>query len=157
MSTNKRFVTLEGKLAAALLCSCAVGAMLATFLARHVDRAWLAVVIALALLIPAIMVAARVLAAPIRELLRALSGALASFRDGDFSVSIRHTRNDELGDLVNAHNELGTVLRDERAHLVERELLLSTVVQNSPTALVLVDSRDHIVHGNLAARQQFNV
>jgi len=48
------------------------------------------------------------------------------------------------------------VLRAERHDLVQRELMLDTVVQNTPTALVLCDAADHIVYGNVAARQQFN-
>ena len=43
-------------------------------------------------------------------------------------------------------------LRQQRAHLVQRELLLDTVMQNSPVALVLVDANDRIAYANLAAR-----
>ena len=49
------------------------------------------------------------------------------------------TRNDELGDLVAAHNALGDALRDQRLALVQRELLLDTMVQNTPVAMLLID------------------
>ncbi|HET9817633.1 MAG TPA: ATP-binding protein, partial [Rhodanobacteraceae bacterium] len=52
--------------------------------------------------------------------------------------------------------ELGHALREQRQNLVQRELLLDTVVQHSPTALVLTDAGDHIVYANLAARHLFN-
>src|SRR6202035_2984959 len=84
----------------------------------------------------------RIVTRPLRALLRAMSSAVASYRDGDFSVSLLGDRNDEVGDLLTAHNELGSALREQRAHLVERELLLETITQNSPVALLLIDSHD---------------
>ena len=61
-------------------------------------------------------------------------------------------RDDELGELMTAHNELAAALRQQRAHLVQRELLLDTVMQNSPVALVLVDANDRIAYANIASR-----
>src|SRR5690606_21727966 len=80
----------------------------------------------------------------------------ASFRDNDFSTSLHYPNNDELGDLVAEHNALARVLREERQNLFQRELLLDTVVQNTPVALVLTEARGHVVYANLAARQVFN-
>ena len=37
--------------------------------------------------------------------------------------------------------------------LVQRELLLDTMVQNTPVAMVLIDAAGHVVYANLAARQ----
>ena len=102
--------------------------------------------------LPAFWLAGRLLR-PIRQLLRALSGTVASYKEGNFSQSLVVDREDELGELMTAHNELGTALRLQRAHLVQRELLLDTVMQNSPVALVLVDSNERIAYANLAARQ----
>ncbi|MBL0222523.1 MAG: hypothetical protein IPQ17_07265 [Xanthomonadales bacterium] len=85
-------------------------------------------------------------------LIRAVSGSVSAFGDGDFSFSIRNTRRDEVGDLVAAHNELGRVLREQRQNLFQRELLLDTVVQNTPTAMILIEPGGHVVYANLAAR-----
>ena len=68
----------------------------------------------------------------------------------------RWPRNDELGDLVAAHNELGDALREQRLALVQRELLLDTMVQNTPVAMLLVDPARRVVYANLAARQLLN-
>ena len=87
---------------------------------------------------------------------RALEGAVASYRDGDFSFSIAIDRRDELGDLMRMHNELGQTLRTQRQRLTERELLLETVVQNTPVALVLADNHDRVTYSNIAARHLFN-
>ncbi|MEC9406071.1 MAG: ATP-binding protein [Pseudomonadota bacterium] len=92
----------------------------------------------------------------IRRMLRALEGAVASYRDGDFSISTTDHGGDELSALVARHNELGRTLREQRQHLVQRELLLDTVVQNTPVALVLTDSADRVAYANMAARQLFN-
>ena len=60
---------------------------------------------------------------------------------------------DELGDLVASHNALGDVLREQRIGLVQRELLLDTMVQNTPVAMVLVDPSHRVVLANLSARK----
>lgn len=106
-------------------------------------------------LLPAFWLAARVLQ-PIRQLLRALSGTVASYGEGDFSLSLVVERDDELGELMTALNELAAAMRRQRAHLVQRELLLDTVMQNSPVALVLVDAGDRIAYANIASRHLLN-
>jgi two-component system nitrogen regulation sensor histidine kinase NtrY len=90
---------------------------------------------------------------PMLSLFRALGGTVSSYRDGDFSFGLRWPRNDELGELVASHNALGDVLREQRLGLVQRELLLDTMVQNTPVAMLLVAEGGPIVYGNLAARQ----
>lgn len=102
------------------------------------------------------LIVARRTARPLHRLTRALEGAVASFRDGDFSFSIADDRSGPFGDLARLHNQLGHTLREQRQHLTQRELLLDTVVQNTPTALVLVDDSGHVAYANLAARQLFN-
>lgn len=90
---------------------------------------------------------------PMRALFRALAGTVASYRDGDFSFGITWDKASDLIELVDAHNALGTALREQRLALVQRELLLDTMVQNTPVAMVLVDAGRRIVLGNLAARR----
>jgi len=80
--------------------------------------------------------------APVRSLLRALSGTTSSYRDGEYNFSVYWPGNDELGDLVQAHRELGDVLREQRQGLVQRELLLDTMVQNTPVAMLLLAAID---------------
>ncbi|MGY4515158.1 sensor histidine kinase [Lysobacter sp. HA18] len=91
--------------------------------------------------------------APMRSLFRALAGTVASYRDGDFSFGITWNGDGELQELVDSHNALGDVLREQRAALVQRELLLDTMVQNTPVSMVLVGPSGHVVHANLAARR----
>ena len=151
-----RLISLEGKLTAAIAATLIAASLLAAFAAQWLASPWMGAAAAvLALGLPAILFA-RVLAQPVAALIRALSGSVVAFRDGDFSFSIGARRGDEVGDLVSAHNELGRVLREERQHLFQRELLLDTVVQNTPTALALVEEGGHVVYANTAARQLLN-
>jgi two-component system nitrogen regulation sensor histidine kinase NtrY len=109
--------------------------------------------ICLAVLAPLAIAVIRHQLRPVLALLRALEGTVASYRDGDFSSSLHWERNDELADLVAAHNTLGQVLRTQRLDLAQRELLLDTMVQNTPVAMLLVADGGAIVYANLAARQ----
>jgi nitrogen fixation/metabolism regulation signal transduction histidine kinase len=117
--------------------------------------------ICLLCVVPISLITIRSQIQPILSLFRALEGTVASYRDGDFSFSLHWPQNDELADLIGAHNALGQVLREQRLGLVQRELLLDTMVQNTPVAMLLVaelaNRSDHdgrtIVYANLAARQ----
>ena len=113
---------------------------------------WLAGGIALAVVVPLAISAVRWPLGPVTAMFRALAGTVTSYKDGDFAFSLAWERDDELGDLVAAHNALGDTLRAQRETLVHRELLLDTMVQNTPVAMLLVDPGGHIVYGNLAAR-----
>ena len=110
--------------------------------------AWTAAVV-----LPLCAWATAVVLAPLARVMRALEGGVLSYRDGDFSLSLTPTGHGELGELVRLHNELGQALREQRQHLVQRELLLDTVVQNTPVALVLTDAGGHVAYANIAARQ----
>lgn len=112
--------------------------------------------VGIGVLLPLSALLGRRIVLPLARLLRALEGAVASYRDGDFSISISTPRKDELGDLVRRHNELGQTLREQRQNLVQRELLLDTVVQNTPVALVLTDAGGRVAYANIAARHLFH-
>jgi len=120
-------------------------------------RPALVLAICLACVVPLAIITIRVQIQPILSLFRALGGTVASYRDGDYSFSLHWPHNDELADLIAAHNDLGNVLREQRLGLVQRELLLDTMVQNTPVAMLLVqvqvNNAGAIVYANLAARQ----
>ncbi|MBB5209567.1 sensor histidine kinase [Chiayiivirga flava] len=149
LSLQTRLVLITGM--AAMLA-----VIVALLLSEWVENRWAEWSLALVIAFVATAFLVRWWSAPMVSLLRALSGSVASFRDGDFSFGIVHATDDELGDLVASHNELATVLREERQNLFQRELLLDTVIQNTPVAMVLTEPRGHVVYGNLAARQLFN-
>jgi len=151
-----RILSLQGKLTFVLALIAFAAAALALLLQRWLADTGLSLLLLGLLLALAVPLAARALTARSTALFRALAGSVTSFRDGDFSFSIATDQRDELAELVQAHNELGRVLRDERQALFQRELLLDTVVQNTPTAIVLVEPNGHVVYANIAARQLLN-
>lgn len=151
-----RFDSLEGKLAALLFAVAVLAAALGGFLGTSWRDGRLAALVAVAILALPLVGLARFAIAPIRRLLRALSGSVASYRDGDYSLSLVSRRSDELGELIAAHNALGQALRGQRQNLVQRELLLDTVMQHTPTALLLIDPHERVVYANLAARHLLN-
>ena len=131
----------------------ALAAALSVLLSTWITEPWLLVVATVVLVAPLLLWHVRHAFAPMYSLFRALAGSVASYRDGDFSFGIAWNGAGDLGDLVAAHRALGQALRDQRLALVERELLLDTMVQNTPVAMVLVDPSRRIVHANLAARK----
>lgn len=148
-----RRVPLTLKFTALAFAHVVAGALLALALEPFLLHRWMAAIAAALVLLPILAWQSRRLTAPARSLFRALSGTVASYRDGDFSFGLSWDGGGELGELVAAHNHLGDVLREQRLALVQRELLLDTMVQNTPVAMVLVDPAQRIVHGNLAARR----
>ena len=147
-----RIFSTSGRLALLLWLAALAGAGLTALLehwAPPTTAVWLAW---LALALPALWLAYLVVQ-PLRRLLRALESSAASYRDGDFSFGIAARRRDELGALIDTHNALGAALREQRQNLAQRELLLDTVVQHSPVALLLVDPGGRVTLANLAARQ----
>jgi nitrogen fixation/metabolism regulation signal transduction histidine kinase len=137
----------------------AVGILIALALDHLLPGQPLAVLgICLLCVVPISIITLRSQIQPILSLFRALEGTVASYRDGDFSFSLHWPQNDELSDLIAAHNALGEVLREQRLDLVQRELLLDTMVQNTPVAMLLVTEPPRatdrvIVYANVAARQ----
>jgi len=120
------------------------------------DSLWLVASVSLLCLLPIVLVLVRSQLRSMLSLFRALTGTVGSYRDGDFSFGLRWPQNDELADLVAAHNALGDVLREQRLALVQRELLLDTMVQNTPVAMLLIADGGPIVYANLAARKLLN-
>jgi two-component system nitrogen regulation sensor histidine kinase NtrY len=120
------------------------------------DRTGTVALLAMLVMLPLIIAVIRNQLQPILQLFRAMSGTVISYQDGDYSFSLHWQRRDELAELVDAHNALGDVLREQRLDLVQRELLLDTMLQNTPVAMLLISERGPIVFANIAARQMLN-
>lgn len=130
----------------------ALGAGLAVLLLRW-SPPWIAVAGATLCALPSLVWSLQRAFAPSHALFRALAGTVASYRDSDYGFGVTWQGRGALGELVAAHNELGETLRAQRLSLVQRELLLDTMVQNTPVAMLLLDPADRVVHANLAARR----
>ena len=157
MATPARMrISLAGRLAGLALALLAIGMGLALALQAWLESPLPAFALAMILMIPVVAATMRRAVQPMLSLFRALSATVDSYRDGDFSFGLSWAGGDELAELVATHNALGDALREQRLGLVQRELLLDTMVQNTPVAMVLVDSSGHVTYANLAARREFN-
>jgi len=91
--------------------------------------------------------------APLTKSLEAIENGISAFNDSDFSLTIHNQHFDEIKQLVTIYNELSTTLRNERMDIFQRELLLDTVIQSTPVALVLTNKNGSVVYSNIAAKQ----
>ena len=144
--------SLAGRAAAALAVSGAIAGFVTALAVRWLPPALAAVpgVAAVALLAPWL---AQRLTRRWVQVVRAVRDGIVSLHDRDFSMNIAATADAELSALSKAYNSLGDVLRRERLDLYQRELLLDTVIQATPLALVLTDDSGRVIYSNIAARQ----
>ncbi|MGB5130974.1 MAG: ATP-binding protein [Steroidobacteraceae bacterium] len=148
--------SLAGRIAVIFGAVAIVAISLALALQHYLVSPWLAAGGALFVTVPlAAWLAGRAVGGWSRSI-RAVTDGISSLKDHDFSVSVTPVADDEIGDLTAEYNTLGDRLRRDRLDLHQRELLLDTVVQTTPLALVLTNPADVIIFGNIAARQLFH-
>jgi two-component system nitrogen regulation sensor histidine kinase NtrY len=130
----------------------AVAVVLGVAAGNWLDSPILAAAIVVVVMVPIAVSVMWGALSPMLAMFRAMAGTVSSYRHSDFAFSLAWAHADELGDLVDAHNALGDVLRGQRENLVHRELLLDTMVQHTPAAMLLSDPAGRIVFANLTAR-----
>ncbi|WP_406664983.1 sensor histidine kinase [Gallaecimonas sp. GXIMD1310] len=146
-------MSLEGKLSLVLLASLLTLAATAGLLLTLAWPLWLSLLLGLlAALLTGLLLGRRV-TARLHKGLAALTTGLLNFKDNDFSVSLTHHGKDELAQLAQLYNDAAQKLRAERTHIYQRELMLDTVLQSSPLALLLCDDKERMLYANPAARQ----
>ena len=148
--------SLEGKVVLLACALSAVAVLVTAGFSWFFDSLLDGLVTGLLVSVPLGIYAVRRFMRPVNRLLTALGDGVTSFQDGDFSVSLNPGRDDELGALVQVYNAAGEVLRKERHSIYQRELMLDTVIQSTPWALVLSNANGRVVYSNLAARQLFS-
>jgi nitrogen fixation/metabolism regulation signal transduction histidine kinase len=89
-----------------------------------------------------------------RALLVAVEQALLSLSERDYSVRLIEEKV-ALGPLARNFNRLGERLRSEHSERYQREILLETVLEATPAAVILFDSAQVVVFANSAARELF--
>ena len=153
MSRILRRLRLSVAFAALAVGYLVVAIVLTAWLTPRLPQPWMGASVVAAVLVPLLVYHVRRAFAPMHSLFRALAGTVASYRDGDFGFGLSWKGTGELDELVEAHNRLGDALREQRLALVQRELLLDTMVQHTPVAMLLIDAHRRIVYSNLAARK----
>ena len=94
-------LSLAGRVAVAVVLSTLLAVAVSVLLLRWAPG-WLAGLVALALVIPTALWLGRLATHPWSAVVQALRDGVASIRDHDYSISIGHASNDELGELVEA-------------------------------------------------------
>jgi nitrogen fixation/metabolism regulation signal transduction histidine kinase len=132
-----------------------LGALAYALATNYIASRWLAAAVAALLLVPLIAWSGSAMTRRWSRVARALTDGISSLKDRDFSVSVANRTADELGAAVDAYNGIGDRLRVERQSLYQRELMLDTVIQSTPLALVLTNDSDVVLYTNTTARQLF--
>jgi len=82
----------------------------------------------------------------------ALETGLLNIKDNEFNTALPSKGNDEIAKLERLFNQACDKLRQEKQAIYQRELLLDTVIQNSPLAMLLVSNDQQVIYSNHAAR-----
>lgn len=146
-------MSFEAKLTAVLVASLLAMALAVGALLQMGFGLWLALQLGLLAALLLGLVLGRVVTRRLNRGLDALTTGLLNFKDNDFSVSLIHQGRDEMARLATLYNDAALKLRAERAHIYQRELMLDTVLQSSPTALMLTSQDQRVLYANPAARQ----
>lgn len=112
-----------------------------------------ALVLAIIVTTPFVAWAAHVIVSRVSELHAVLGNALSAFKDGDFSLRLAVRGDHELAELKHLYNELADAVRDDRRQLLEKEVLLDTVLQRTPVAVALLNAAGRVIYSNASARE----
>ena len=134
-------------------------ALVAVFLALRVARVlemreFTAFAMAMLVSVPIILWSARWTVRHVLRTLHGLDDGLRALRDSDFSMRLS-VDGDDVADVKSLYNEVADVLRSERAAVYQKELLLDTILQRTPLAVILTNAADRVVYSNVAARELF--
>jgi len=147
--------SLEGSFAFLAAAIAGAGILLTAFFNEAFESPWLAAILALIVAVPLALWLGRRVARRATRVVQAVVDGISGIRDRDFSVTIASPGLVELDALVDAYNGLGGALRDERQTLYQRELLLDTVIQSTPLAMLLTNHAGVVIYSNVAARRLF--
>jgi nitrogen fixation/metabolism regulation signal transduction histidine kinase len=141
----------------ALVSANAVGAVLLGALALRLAVAWRVspaetVGAALLLAIGVAAWSAHLVTRRVTRTMMVVANGVRGLRENDLSLRLAASGNDEVSELITLYNDVAEVLRTQRSNLYQRELLLDTILQGSPMAVVLTNPADRVVFANTAAR-----
>jgi nitrogen fixation/metabolism regulation signal transduction histidine kinase len=110
---------------------------------------------AIALLVasPFVLWSASLISARIDELHGALGNALRATRDGDYGLRLAVRGDREIAELKGLYNELADAVRANRRDIHNKEILLDTILQRTPIAVVLLNAANRVIFSNTASRE----
>jgi two-component system nitrogen regulation sensor histidine kinase NtrY len=103
--------------------------------------------------IVAVLWCAQMIVSRITELHAVLGNALRAFRDGDFGLRLTARGDREVAELKSLYNDIADAVRNDRRGLHEKEILLDTILQRTPVAVVLLNAANRVIYSNGVARE----
>jgi nitrogen fixation/metabolism regulation signal transduction histidine kinase len=140
------------RLQAAMAVSIAGTVVLTYLLAGVLRPAWLVVAMAIVLATPLTIVVHGLIVGPVRRVVRALGDGLLSLTERDYGMRIANIRDPDVDRMVEHFNKLSEQLRLEHNDRYQREMLLETVLEAAPMAMILANEASRVVFANAAAR-----
>jgi two-component system, NtrC family, nitrogen regulation sensor histidine kinase NtrY len=125
----------------------------AMYVVMHVVSGWPAVAMAFGIVLPVVLWSARMIEVRMRQLHDDLGNALRATRDGDHSLRLAVRGDKEIAELKRLYNELADAVRVDRQAIHNKEVLLDTILQRTPVAVVLLNAAQRIIYSNVAARE----
>jgi len=144
-------VKLTHRIAIAVALTAAMSAT-ATFVAMRSGRGGALAVAAFAIA-GTVFWSTHLIGASLRELHEDLGNALRATRDGDHTLRLVVRGDREVAELKRLYNELANAVRADRQHIHNKEVLLDTILQRTPVAVVLLDAAERVIYSNAAARE----
>ena len=124
-----------------------------TFVALQYVRGWETFALAALAIVATVFWSAHLIIQSIRELHEDLGNALRATRDGDHSLRLVVRGDREVAELKRLYNELADAIRADRAEIHNKEILLDTILQRTPIAVVLLNAAERVIYSNTAARE----
>ena len=103
--------------------------------------------------VPIVLASARSTYRYVTQTLDGLEDGLRAFSDADFSMRLAAPERDEVTAVKQRYNEVADVLRGQRTNIYQKELLLDTILQRTPMAVVLIDASERVGYSNAVARE----
>jgi two-component system, NtrC family, nitrogen regulation sensor histidine kinase NtrY len=149
------------RLSTRILLAIALNALLAlvlAFLALHVGRALdmpeiAAWALAMLITVPCVLWSAEWVSRYVTRAMEGLEDGLRAFRDADFSMRLAAPDRDEVTNVKRLYNDVADLLRAQRTDVYQKELLLDTILQRTPMAVMLVDAGQRVAYSNATARE----
>lgn len=92
---------------------------------------------------------------PVHDILRALDHGLLGLKERDYGLRLTVPAGGVLEGVAERFNALGGALQAERNDLYQKEMILATVVETAPMAILLSDEAGLVALDNSAARDLF--
>jgi two-component system, NtrC family, nitrogen regulation sensor histidine kinase NtrY len=147
----------SGRIAAIVVANVVIAALLTIIAVRVFDRlgvnGFIAFITALAIAVPIAIWSTQSLTQRFVRMLLAVGDGVRGLRDQDFSLRLAVHGDDEISELARLYNDVADVLRAQRNEIYQKELLLDTILQGTPIAVVLVNPADRVIYSNAAARE----